>query len=49
MNSRKKRSPEETERELEELLLDGHVALTDPEVIALLYNTFPVDYDESCF
>jgi len=49
MNSRKKRSPEEAEHELEEFIRVGNVALTDPEVIELLYDTFPVDYDESCF
>jgi hypothetical protein len=49
MNTRKKRSPEETESELEELLRDRRVALTDPEVVALLYDSFPVDHDDSCF
>jgi len=47
MNTRKKRSMVDIENELEGILRagNGNVALTDPEVIRFLYDTFPVDTD----
>ena len=48
MNSRKKRSPEDLEQELETILREPNVALTDARVIQFLYNTFPTD-DDDCF
>ena len=43
MNSRRKRSLEEIESELEEILKEKNVALTDPKVFTFLYETFPLD------
>ena len=42
MNTRKRRSVEEVEDELERMLRSGNMALTDPEVFRFLYDTFPV-------
>ena len=43
MNTRKKRSTEEIENELEDILRSDNVALTDPKVLNFLYQTFPVE------
>ena len=43
MNSRRKRSLEEIESELEEILREKNVALTDPKLLSFLYETFPLD------